>query len=712
MPASSVMQQNNLIIQLDQIHQDHRFGHHNVLPSAQQYCSVKEQNRVENCQQPSQFLSLPVSSHEQSIQFPDARLQESHMPSTSPHSQTLVGKNKHSSQSQMTSAKAASASVSFPDAGNINAADWKLLIDQYQRARSTYLPELNKLLKRAEEQCFQGQNAKQLETVKRARDVIKLMIKFLHIPESELLHISKEIVYQYLNQIIQYFNSLSKKSTTSSSNQAPQSSHGQILVNNVLMTPLVNTTLIRKPMSQRPEDGSSHSQPGVLNSPLYDSAHATKQVDMKTLQLQVPEDSADKNVHLNVKKNPQQNQITSVNQTTEVLRKKKPQNLPEKKSDYMNSMFPPMTKATSRTICQQSSGTCLMSAKPLQSYSAQPEKKRNASFVLDHREMSHPKPIVIAVDSPSTPITPTSAPKEIVKSAMSVSPTKFQASKAQCETEVQDKDLDFEAPGVLASPLPSDSIGPENNQLPHCAKRPFERLIQAVQRISKEALRSSMDDIASAMSAVNNLPAYANDVDSPAVYCSTGDGYTSCKKMKRDINSVRGVVSALKNYGSCRKKSRKEVNNDLMDGIRQTNQRLIETVLKVYCDFDSSHDETIIKCTYKPVSCSGSFKRHFGFMESMLTLSIEILVPSYYPNTALKILDRQPDGCCKETKDLTEKARARFDRCIRGLVSLGLGDMARAWDDSARSVISDFTLGLGGESFSSKYGTWECVSAV
>ncbi|XP_021749115.1 uncharacterized protein LOC110714871 [Chenopodium quinoa] len=189
-----------------------------------------------------------------------------------------------------------------------------------------------------------------------------------------------------------------------------------------------------------------------------------------------------------------------------------------------------------------------------------PQTRKPQKLPEMETEMQHPKPIIITVDSPSSPITPTSAPKEIGTPAMSVSPTNFQASNDQCETtEVQDKDLDFDAPVVLASTLPSDSSGQVNNQLPHSAKPPLERLIQAVQRISKEALRSSMDDIASAMSAVNNLPAYAIDVDSPAVYCSTGDGYTSCKKMKRDINSVRGVVSALDNYGSCRKKLRKEV---------------------------------------------------------------------------------------------------------------------------------------------------------
>ncbi|XP_021745558.1 mediator of RNA polymerase II transcription subunit 15a-like [Chenopodium quinoa] len=506
----------------------------------------------------------------------------------------------------------------------------------------------------------------------------------------------------------------------------------------------------------------------------------------ETLQ-QDPEDTADKNAHLNVKQNPQQNQITSMNQTTEIPRTRKPQKLPEKKDDFMNSMFSPMTKATSRTSHQQSSGACLISAKPPQSLSTETDKKRNASFVSDPKEMSHPKPIINTVDSPSPPntptspakkremphpkpiintvdspsppntptspakeremphpkpiintvdspsppitptspakeremphpkpiintvytpsppITPTSPAKEIGKPAMSVSPTNFQASNAQCETEVQDTELDIETPRVLASPLPSDFSGPGNNQLPHCA-----HLAQAVQMIYMEALRSSMDDIAPAMSAVNNLPTYANDVDSPAVSYCTGDEYTSCKKMKYDIDSVRGVKSALDNYGSCSKNLRKEVNNDLMDEIRQTNQRLIETVLKVDCDSDSSN-ETVIKCTYKPVSCSGSFMRQFGFMESILTLSIKILVPFNYPNTPLKILDRVPDGCCKETKDLTERARAIFDRCVRCLDSLGLGDMARAWDDSARSVISDYILGLGGESFSSKYGIWECV---
>ena len=38
---------------------------------------------------------------------------------------------------------------------------------------------------------------------------------------------------------------------------------------------------------------------------------------------------------------------------------------------------------------------------------------------------------------------------------------------------------------------------------------------------------------------------------------------------------------------------------------------------------------------------------------------------------------------------------------------ISLGDMAREWDASARSVITKFVEGNGGNSFSSRYGSWE-----
>lgn len=81
-----------------------------------------------------------------------------------------------------------------------------------------------------------------------------------------------------------------------------------------------------------------------------------------------------------------------------------------------------------------------------------------------------------------------------------------------------------------------------------------------------------------------------------------------------------------------------------MDEIREINQRLIETVIEVDFESDSSK-ETIIKCTYKPVHCSEYSKGSFANMESLATMSIEFLVPSFYPNFPPKILDKLPVGC-------------------------------------------------------------------
>lgn len=55
----------------------------------------------------------------------------------------------------------------------------------------------------------------------------------------------------------------------------------------------------------------------------------------------------------------------------------------------------------------------------------------------------------------------------------------------------------------------------------------------------------------------------------------------------------------------------------------------------------------------------------------------------------------------------------RFDLSLREVPGkISLGDMARNWDASARSVMTEFVEKRGGKSFSSRYGSWEnCINS-
>lgn len=66
-----------------------------------------------------------------------------------------------------------------------------------------------------------------------------------------------------------------------------------------------------------------------------------------------------------------------------------------------------------------------------------------------------------------------------------------------------------------------------------------------------------------------------------------------------------------------------------------------------------------------------------------------------------------------ELEDLSEKTKLRFSVALRNLSEpMSLLEIARTWDACARAVLLEHVKPLGGECFSSRYGTWEnCLTA-
>ena len=67
----------------------------------------------------------------------------------------------------------------------------------------------------------------------------------------------------------------------------------------------------------------------------------------------------------------------------------------------------------------------------------------------------------------------------------------------------------------------------------------------------------------------------------------------------------------------------------------------------------------------------------------------------------------------KEHEDLSQKARLRFNLSLHSLsLPISLAEMAKTWEVCARAVFSYYAQLMGGECFTSRYGTWEnCVVA-
>lgn len=62
----------------------------------------------------------------------------------------------------------------------------------------------------------------------------------------------------------------------------------------------------------------------------------------------------------------------------------------------------------------------------------------------------------------------------------------------------------------------------------------------------------------------------------------------------------------------------------------------------------------------------------------------------------------------EEFRDMSNKATSMLRAFLRTAPDcLSLEDYARAWDECARTVVSEHAQRAGGGCFSSRYGTWE-----
>ncbi|XP_048495935.1 mediator of RNA polymerase II transcription subunit 15a [Beta vulgaris subsp. vulgaris] len=574
---------------------------------------------IESRQQLSQLGGSVMKPQEQGTLYQDTRVHQSNIVRSTPlHTHTLEFENKHIPWSQV-AATNAPAFTSFVDAETISAADLKRLIAQY---RTSYLPDLLNFEKKVEKEFVKAQSVDRQEKAKRLRLRSQQMIKFLHLPEDDLMCIPKETVCCYLNNITEVLNRW-KASSMQARNQAPQYPNRQMIsLNHLQNTPSVNTTTFMSAKNQAPQYpnrqkisvnhhqntssvmsvenpapqypnrhiiSSNHQQntPSVSTTtsmsaenqaPQYPdrqsissnnqqntpSVGTTTSITRPIISSSTMDNSKAPNMQIMLprgphgtqepsddlmKQNPKPMQSTSMNRPPKAVHLKKPQKVPGKK-DSMDLMFRPMnTKATLRNSQRQ----------PSQARPKTPQLLKRKTSVTSSRAISQPSYSIVTIDSPSTPGTVSSVTKPIGSPAISVSPNKFGANKSQSETEVQDRSIPLGTPGASTSSLPPEFSSPESNQLPQSADLPINRLIKVLQSVSKEALKSSMDDIASAINDMDKLPEYAYDdyrvpLDNYLVNLpeAIDDEPKLPKRLKRNIESISRDISTIsENHDLC-----------------------------------------------------------------------------------------------------------------------------------------------------------------
>ncbi|KAF9587764.1 hypothetical protein IFM89_005496 [Coptis chinensis] len=359
--------------------------------------------------------------------------------------------------------------------------------------------------------------------------------------------------------------------------------------------------------------------------------------------------------------------------------------------------------------------------------------------------------------SPSTCFTPSPIPSDHEKQNTGAPFQSNAGGKRQAVTSgSQSHSPVIDTPGILSPALLAEVASPDKNQ--GCAstvisgktietESPTERLIKAVKSMSHKALRASVSEMYSTVSVVdmiagsnpgNHSEARVGEDLAAMVKHSllasnflSQDGVVTAKNMNFHSSGLPMTVvtsdgsvchssklsngmetSDLDSTATSRiKRPRVEVNEAMLEEIKDINWQLINTVLDISEEnsFTSALSEvghgTIVKCSFTPFNFSPS--------QAFPVLPIFLLVSVNYPNTSPVLLDKLPLSLSEEHERFFVEARSQFHRSMRCLPQpMSLREMAKSWDTCARAVLTEYALQNGGGSFSSKYGTWKNVAST
>uniref|UniRef100_A0A0A0LET7 Uncharacterized protein n=2 Tax=Cucumis sativus TaxID=3659 RepID=A0A0A0LET7_CUCSA len=241
------------------------------------------------------------------------------------------------------------------------------------------------------------------------------------------------------------------------------------------------------------------------------------------------------------------------------------------------------------------------------------------------------------------------------------------------------------------------------------------RLLKAVGSSSEEALRAAVSGITS----VGYMEDAIIDPQCRAKVTNLRliDGFGSSNNMKRKINAMAlnnipspssEILGSEETVTSRTKKLKKLSDSSLLEEMRNINKQFIETVLEL--DLDENLNQrlanagTVLRYSYSAVSDGTNSVK-------LPVLTMKLLVPLDYPEdypVFLSKFDLSSSNVDEESRNLSNGAISMLRAFLRTAPEcVSLEDYARAWDECARSVLSEYVRRAGGGSFSARYGSWE-----
>ncbi|TKY68392.1 Mediator of RNA polymerase II transcription subunit 15a [Spatholobus suberectus] len=196
--------------------------------------------------------------------------------------------------------------------------------------------------------------------------------------------------------------------------------------------------------------------------------------------------------------------------------------------------------------------------------------------------------------------------------------------------------------------------------------------------------------------------------DTSRICASSWDSFNQLIDAERpDLTSVASKIKQPRIMENC----------SLLEEIKEINNLLIDSEI-VIGEKDSiqsaaggaaEHGEgLVIKFLFSAVTVNQNLISHLSADKKSIIKPLWLFVPTSYPFSSPVILDKMLLEVSEGLKDLSAitKSKLRFSlQCLNQPWSLG--DIAMSWERCAREAILEYAQGIGGGTFSSRYGGWD-----
>ncbi|XBI43627.1 hypothetical protein VPH35_108377 [Triticum aestivum] len=222
-----------------------------------------------------------------------------------------------------------------------------------------------------------------------------------------------------------------------------------------------------------------------------------------------------------------------------------------------------------------------------------------------------------------------------------------------------------------------------------------------------------------AYEAIPQVTQNANPVETPPAQQRTNRPLTpaALRSLAQDMGvnlkrAFRHTVSGSRTWfdessvESCNKR-RKTHGGALQKEIRAAYAMLVETEIRITDDDTGGADGVVvIELCYIPVSLTPDLREAIDPSE----MSTKLLVPADYPRSSPVLLR---DDCERSKGIAAGVLDVEFRRALSQLPEpRSIKGIAQAWDACVRRAVVEFAHGLGGGTFSTRYGRWESCIGV